>query len=180
MYKPIVICLFAVLFSCQQDNGQKGSTSETPFFDQASETEAIMSIIQNEAACFSTRDLACWKAHYAHVDYAFQGWNNADGSYEARVGWNQMNDRGEAYFTNHPATGTDNPPLPERKNMKVNFFNPGLAYLAWEQNFSELNAEGFAHSLETRLMEKMSGVWRIVNYTSFRDYVNQASVDRPQ
>ena len=56
--------------------------------------------------------------------------------------------------------------------MKVKFFNAGLSYLSWNQYNINPEMNMYTPSLETRLMEKIGGVWKIVNVTSYWDYVN--------
>ncbi len=93
---------FLVLMSCQNKETGSNEVVSTPTFDQASETTSIMAIIENETACFYARDYECWKAHFAHVDYAFQAWNNADGTFDAKVGWNELDKKAGQYIKDNP------------------------------------------------------------------------------
>ena len=174
MYKLTYFLLALTLFigSCKSDNSQTAN-GPTPTFDQVSETESIMSIIENETSCFYARDYECWKAHFAHTDYAFQAWNNADGTFNAKVGWGEIDARSKKYIEDNPVPpdGSSHPKV-ERRNMKVKFFNAGLSYLSWNQYNINPEMNMFTPSLETRLMEKIGGVWKIVNVTSYWDYVN--------
>ena len=69
MYKLtyFLLAFTLVIGSCKSDNSQTAN-GPTPTFDQVSETESIMSIIENETSCFYARDYECWKAHFAHTD----------------------------------------------------------------------------------------------------------------
>ena len=180
MTKTTTILLFCLLifYSCRKNESESTETPATPNFDQISATESIMAIIENETACFYARDYECWKAHFAHVDYAFQAWNNADGTFNAKVGWNEVDQKAGQYIKDNPVPpGGSSHPKVERKNMKVKFFNDTLAYLSWDQYNINPAMNAYTHSLETRIMEKIAGVWKIVNVTSYWDYVNLVAKD---
>ncbi len=179
MYKLTYLALLIAfaIGSCKSDPDKSANVS-TPTFDQVSETEAIMSVIDNETSCFYARDYDCWKAHYAHVDYAFQAWNNADGTFDAKVGWGEIEARSKKYNEDNPVPpdGSSHPKV-ERRNMKVKFFNAGMAYLTWNQYNINPEMNMYTPSLESRIMEKIGGVWKIVNVTAYWDYVNLVPVN---
>ncbi|HEY3387920.1 MAG TPA: hypothetical protein VGK46_15510 [Saprospiraceae bacterium] len=169
--------LFFIL-SCKQDDAGPVVTTTPATFDQNAETETIVAVIDNETACFFARDYECWKAHYAHVDYAFQAWNRMDGTFDAKVGWPAINQNAGKYIQDNPVPpGGSSHPKVERRNMKVKFFNETLAYLTWDQYNSNPQMNAYTHSLETRLMEKMGTTWKIVNVTSYWDYINLVPID---
>ncbi|MDZ4746976.1 MAG: hypothetical protein SH808_00700 [Saprospiraceae bacterium] len=179
MYKLTFFTLFLVvtIASCKTDDA-KPESSPSATFDQVSETDAIMSVIENETSCFYARDYNCWKAHYAHVDYAFQSWNNADGTFDAKVGWGEINSKAGKFIQDNPVPpGGSSHPKVERRNVKVKFFNSGLAYLSWNQYNINPAMKMYTPSLETRIMEKIGGAWKIVNVTAYWDYVNLVPVN---
>ena len=180
MNRSTIFLFFALLVfsSCRKTESDTGGAAGSPAFDQVSETDAIMSVIENETACFYARDYECWKAHFAHVDYAFQAWNKADGTFSANVGWTALDNVAGKYIKDNPVPpGGSSHPKVERRNMKVKFFTNTLAYLSWDQYNSNPEMQAFTHSLDTRLMEKIGGVWKIVNVTSYWDYVNLVPID---
>lgn len=169
---------FLVFMSCRNTESASMETVSTPTFDQANESTSIMSIIENETACFYARDYECWKAHFAQVDYAFQAWNNTDGTFNAKVGWNEVDENAGKYIKDNPVPpGGSSHPKVERRNIKMKFFNSTLAYLSWDQYNINPDMNAYTHSLETRIMEKIAGVWKIVNVTSYWDYVNLVAKD---
>jgi len=180
MYKTpinLLIC-FVALLSCRNTESVSTETSGTPTFDQASETESIMSIIENETSCFYARDYECWKAHYAQVDYAFQAWNNADGTVDVKRGWNELDAKAGKYIKDNPVPpGGSSHPKVERRNMQVKYFTNTLVYMSWDQYNINPAMNAYTHSIETRIMEKIAGVWKIVNVTSYWDYVNLVAKD---
>ena len=179
MYKLSLIFFFCSMMfvSCQSDDTKQTGAPTATTFDQVSETDAIMSVIENETSCFYARDYECWKAHYAHVDYAFQAWNNADGTFDAKVGWGEIDQKAGKYIQDNPVPpGGSSHPKVERRNMKVHFFNNTLAYLSWDQYNIDPQMHKYTHSLDSRIMEKINGAWKIVNVTSYWDYVNQIPI----
>jgi hypothetical protein len=180
MCKPFIIFLLGISFllSCKEQDVSPESGTSSPTFDQTAESEAILSVIENETSCFFHRDYACWKAHYAQVDYVFQSWNNADGTFDAKVGWSELDAKAGKYIKDNPVPpGGSSHPKVERRNMHMKFFNPTLAYLVWDQYNINPEMNMFTHSKETRIMEKIAGVWKIINVTSYWDYVNLIPVD---
>jgi len=177
----IAILFFVSQFffiSCKKDDAATAAATAPSTFDQNSETETLVAVIDNETSCFFARDYECWKAHYAHVDYAFQGWNRMDGTFDAKVGWPEIDKSAGKYIKNNPVpAGGSSHPKVERRNMKVKFFTETLAYLTWDQYNSNPEMHRYTHSLETRLMEKMGTTWKIVNVTSYWDYVNLMPLD---
>lgn len=167
-----------VFISCRNTDSVSTKSTSPPAFDQANESTSIMAIIENETACFYARDYGCWKAHFAQVDYAFQAWNNADGTFDAKVGWNEVDKNAGQYIKDNPVPpGGSSHPKVERRNVKMKFFNETLAYLSWDQYNINPAMNAYTHSLETRIMEKIAGVWKIVNVTSYWDYVNLVPKD---
>jgi hypothetical protein len=181
MYRILFSFVFSSVFliSCKEDPAVTGGQiTSTLAFDQNAETETIVAVIENETSCFFARDYECWKAHYAHVDYAFQAWNKMDGTFNAQVGWTAINNSAGQYIKDNPVeAGGSSHPKVERRNMKVKYFTNSLAYLTWDQYNSNPEMKAYTRSLETRLMEKIGTTWKIVNVTSYWDYVNLVPLD---
>ena len=176
MKKQLTV-LAATLFllnACQQPAPDAAAKP----FDEAAEKAAIMKTIEEETACYHTLDYECWKATYAQTEYAFQAWNNPDGTFDAKVGWKAIDEKAGQYIKTSPKPegGGVNPKV-ERRNMIVKFFSEKLAYLIFDQYFLDGNLNKYYHSKDTRIMEKIDGKWRIVNVTAFWDSKNLVSVD---
>lgn len=179
MYKIPALFLFGLvsLLSCKKEDAAPVATAPRPI-NQAVETESILAVIDNEAACFYARDYECWKAHYVHEDYTFQGWNRADGTFDAKVGWGELDEKAGTYIKNNPKPeGQVERPKVVRQFMKVKFFNNELAYMSWDQYNPDGAGKMYTHSLETRLMQNINGSWKIANSTSFYDYPKQIPAD---
>ena len=101
-----------------------------------------------------------------------------DGTFDAKVGWPEIDKSAGKYIKDNPVpAGGSSHPKVERRNMKVKFFTETLAYLTWDQYNSNPEMHRYTRSLETRLMEKMGTTWKIVNVTSYWDYVNLMPLD---
>ncbi|MBK8703578.1 MAG: hypothetical protein IPN33_08095 [Saprospiraceae bacterium] len=62
----------------------------------------------------------------------------------------------------------------------MKFFNENTAYLIWKQNNADKEKKYFRVSQETRIMEKQSDGWKIVNVTAFWDAKSKIPVDSLQ
>ena len=156
------------------------------------EQEAILQVIDAETTCFFERDYECWKNYFVQTDYAFQAWNNTDGSIDTKTGWKEVDEKIKAYIV--PAgekpvssksmgqeTGVrkklSSHPRVIRKNMLFKFFTPEVAYMMWDQYNSTQDKQHFTYSKECRIMEKVNGVWKIANVTSYWEYRRDIPID---
>lgn len=169
-------CVLTLLGSCttpaeETPSAPSDTISETAVQD---ETGALIAVIENETNCFFQRDYGCWKGHFIQSDMAFQGWNNPDGSYSAAVGWNEIDKMSGQYLKDNPvAEGGSSHPKVERRQVKVRFLTPTLAYMTWDQYNSSPDNSYYTKSLETRLMQKVGIQWKILNVTAFWDYTQK-------
>jgi hypothetical protein len=180
MQKLILLTLLVSLYSCTE------KSEKTEIIDEQKEKEAILKVIEKETDCFFKRDYDCWKDQFVQTAYAFQAWNNSDGTVNAKTGWDEIDERTKMYLAD-PA----NKPKPDdmgqeysvkekpashpsviRKNMIAKFFSPSLGYFVWDQYNSDPAKKLYTFSKESRLMEKINGQWKIVNVTAFWDYRN--------
>lgn len=161
--------------SCQDTGTTADELTVSASFDEEKELAAIMKVIENETACFFARDYDCWKDNWIDEDYAFQAWSNPDGTYDAKVGWSEVNRRIGNYIKQNAETlgGTQGHPKVERLNLRKRFYGDKVAYLTWEQYNSDDEEKTYQISQEVRLMEKVGDQWKIVTVAAFWDYVNK-------
>jgi tRNA A37 threonylcarbamoyladenosine modification protein TsaB len=113
-------------------------SSKVPF-DEELEKKAVLAAIDAETNSFYRRDYESWKKHYIHTSYAFQGWNNADGSFDARSGWNEVDQKISKHMKEHPVpAGMASHPRVEKRNLVVKFYGSNVAYLVWDQYNSDM------------------------------------------
>lgn len=171
----ILSCLF--FYSCQEqvNNKPENSTSEKietkEVINELVEKEAILKVIEGETDCFFKRNYECWENYWVQKPYTFQAWNNSDGTYDSKVGWKTVSEGVKKYLAENPIKeGEAENRLVKRNNIQVNFYNPNLAYLIWEQINQTRDGKSCRKSQETRIMEKIDGNWRIAHISSFWDY----------
>lgn len=176
MQKLFYLVLIAGVLACNQP--AENDSASTKNFDEKVETAAIMKTIENETACFYKRDYTCWKENFVQADYAFQAWNNPDGTFSAKTGWDNVDKNVASYLKANPVEqGGSSHPQVERRNMIVRFFSGNLAYLVWDQYNSDKDSKLFVYSKDQRIMEKINGEWKIANVSSYWDYKNTIPVD---
>lgn len=171
---PFLCCL--AFTSCQQSSANgAGNLEAKPGFDEAAELAAIMKVIENETACFFNRDYDCWKENWVNEDYAFQAWSNSNGTYDAKVGWSEVDRQTGNYIKENPESnfGSIQSFKTERLNMRTKFYGDQVAHLVWEQYNGDAEQKTYQISQEVRLMEKVDGNWKIVTVAAFWDYLNK-------
>lgn len=154
----------ALLGSCASEAKNEAALQE--------KKDAIMATIEEETNAFFARDYDRWKATYAQEDYAFQAWSNADGTFDASVGWAGIDNSVGRYIHDNPIPETDQATTVERKNIKFKFYGDNVAYLTWDQFNSDRDGALFFHSKEVRLLERVGSDWKIVCVSAFWDFKN--------
>ncbi|MGE9314909.1 hypothetical protein ACLOAU_24875 [Niabella sp. CJ426] len=176
-WHPLVTLLLAlslfILAGCKHTNANTPDEKKLQ-----AEKDAILATIEKETASFFARDYNAWKSTYAQTDYAFQAWSNKDGTFDASVGWNGIDNTVGKYINDNPEPQSSSHPIVERKNIKYKFYGPDACYLTWDQFNSNKEGDNFHHSKEVRVMEKENGQWKIVCVAAFWDYVNPIAADR--
>jgi len=126
-----------------------------------------MKVIENETKFFFDGDYKRWANCWSHEEYAMQAWNNDDGTADAAIGWDKINFQGKDWIEKYYSNGENVVhPFVKREKPLVKFFNDSTAYLIWKQYNSDKEKKFFNVSHETRLMEKKSDGWKILNVTA--------------
>ncbi len=161
-------------------------------YNDKKEQEAILEVIDAETTCFFERDYECWKQYFVHADYAFQAWNNTDGSIDTKSGWKEVDEKIRGYImpagekkAKPKSMGQESSvkakvsshPKVVRKNMLFKFFTAELVYMMWDQYNSDPDKMRFTFSKECRIMEKINGEWKIANVTSYWDFRREIPLD---
>ena len=149
--------------------------------NEVAETEAIMKVIDGETDCFFKGDYECWIKYWSHKEYAFQGWNNSDGTADAAIGWDKINSQGKDWIEKYYKNGKNViHPIVRKEKPLVTFFNNKSAYLIWKQYNADKEKTIFRTSQETRIMEKNEEGWKIVNVSAFWDTQSKIPFDSLQ
>jgi len=147
--------------------------------DESKAKQEILATIEQETKCFFERNYDCWAEHWSHKDYAYQAWNNSDGSVGVAAGWSAIDTQSGDYIKKYKQDGTSHP-IVKRDSIKWTFFSDSLAYMIWKQYNSDQDAKAYQASYETRIMEKSNGKWRILNMSAFWDSKNKIVADSIQ
>lgn len=181
--KNCIFCVFVLFvgfsFSCNNVKKEGGEDSEkTVVFDEDLELAAIMKVIENETKCFFEGNYECWASNWSHAEYAMQAWNNSDGTSDAAVSWEAINKQGKSWIETYYENGKNviHPDFIATKPT-VKFFGTNAAYLIWRQYNADSEKKYYRVSQETRLMEKESDGWKIVNVSAFWDVAPKVAAD---
>jgi hypothetical protein len=176
--KHFLYLSLATLISCKEYREEKMTTAAIKDFNAEVEKASIMNTIKGETGSFFKGNYDEWKQHYIQSDYAFQGYNNADGTFEASQGWVTIDKKVGDYIKAQLLTGSEQIFVRvERKNFVVKFFSDKVAYLTWDQYNGKANDNFYNRSKEVRVMEKENGRWKIVTVCAMWDYKNKIPVD---
>jgi hypothetical protein len=175
-HTALLLFFTGLLFqSCDNTTTERISAAT---FNEAEDTEKIMKVIEGETGSFYKRDYESWKNFYIHTYYAFQAWNNGDGTVDAKTGWPAVDSGIGNYIKTYPVEpGGSSHPVVLRKNIITKFYADTVAYLLWDQYNGDQTSQKFQLSKEVRLMEKQNGEWKIVNVSGFWDYKNFVSAE---
>jgi hypothetical protein len=158
--------------------GKNKAASGSAGLNEEKEKKAILESLTAETENFFKGDYEGVIKCFVHSDYAFHAWNNADGTYDATVGWPAINEKYKNYFKDNPVpAGSSSHPKVERRDMVFKFFNSNLAFVTWTQYNSDSEMKTYRLSKETRIMEKQGELWKIANMTAFWDYKNIVSAE---
>lgn len=166
MICPILFCI-----SCNQNTSNVVKT-----FDEDQAKQEIMATIEQETKCFFERNYDCWAENWSHKDYAYQAWNNSDGSVGVAAGWSAVDKQSGDYIKLEKQYGTSHP-IVKREKIIWKFYNDSLAYMIWKQYNADQDSKAYQVSYETRLMEKSTDKWRILNVSAFWDSKNKITAD---
>jgi hypothetical protein len=180
MNKYFLLICFLWVTSCNQkpesiDTTNVGSTAT---FDEKSELDAIMKVIDNETKMFFDGNVEGWRASWSHQDYTSQAWNNDDGTAAVAHGWEAINKQGTEWIQKYYKNGeVVIHPDYKRGEVKVHFFSDKVAILHWKQYNADKDKKYYRFSDESRIMEKESNGWKIVNVAGLWDTEKKISAD---
>jgi hypothetical protein len=162
--------LFALLLIAACTNEAPPEIDNPAPIDEAKEQQAIMAVIENETQQFFAGNYERWADNWSHQPYAFQAWNNSDGTADAAIGWEKINAQGKNWIETYYKNGENviHPHVVRTKPI-VKFFSENMAYLIWVQYNADKEKQYYRPSTETRIMEKEASGWKIVNVSALWD-----------
>jgi hypothetical protein len=168
----LIILITSWFISCKE---RQASHATIPFDEETAKKE-ILASIEQETKCFFERNYECWATHWSHKDYAYQAWNNSDGSVGVAAGWLAI-DRQAGDYIKEKKPYSSSHPIVKREPIQWKFFNDSLTYMIWKQYNADPDGKAYQASYETRLMEKSDGQWKILNVSAFWDSKNKILAD---
>jgi hypothetical protein len=126
---------------------------------------AITRVVMAETDRFFARDYAGWAALFVQVPNATQAWNNADGSYTHRLGWQTISARIREFMQNNPQP--DRTPM-ARENFMIRHYGTA-AFVTFDKYLGD---RATAKPIrEVRVLEKQGNDWKIVCVVALMDHV---------
>lgn len=163
--KTLIILLGACFFltNCKQQ------TRENSTFDFKKEKAAIQAIIAKETESYYKQDFEAWKSTYLQTPAfrKFGYWEGYPEKVVSNIGFESLSTEKKKQFDKGETLWQGS--TEERTNENIRISND-MAWFTFEQNSYEKNTRNFlGKSLETRILEKENGEWKIA-YLGFHYY----------
>lgn len=122
--------------------------------------EAIKQVLRNETEGFFKRDKAMWSNAWAHAPYIHFAANLYGGDFMLIEGWNKLEKQFASQFK---SSKVSDKVVVQNANYTIHQ-NGNMAFVAYDQTL--LDSHGKTTSKESRVVEKISGQWKIINVTA--------------
>lgn len=161
-----MLLMLALVFGAQF-----GMLPATARAQSAADDEAIKKVLLAETDHFFARNFEAWAATFVQVPSATQVWNNADGSYVYRHGWETISARIREFMKNNPKP--DPTPL-HRENFDIRHYG-NAAFVTFDKYMGDRQTAKPIR--EVRVVERVGGQWKIVCVAAFIDHLKPATSD---
>jgi hypothetical protein len=132
----------------------------------AADDEAIRKVLIAETDRFFARDYNGWAATFVQVPNATQVWNNADGTYTHRLGWDTISARIREFMQKNP--NPDKTPM-WRENFLIRHYGGQAAFVTFDKYMGDRKTAKPIR--EIRVVERQGGEWKIVCVAAFIDHL---------
>ena len=136
--------------------------------------EAIKRVLRSETEGFFKRDKAVWSNAWAHAPYIHFAANLYGGDFMLVQGWDKLEKQFASQFKSSKVS--DNVTV-QNSNYTIHQ-NGNMAFVAYDQTL--LDSHGKTTSKETRVVEKISGQWKIINVTALTNLKNFGLADKKE
>ena len=154
-----MLMLAAILLS------QAGAAAPPALAQGQADDAAITRVVMAETDRFFARDYEGWAALFVQVPNATQVWNNADGSYTHRQGWETISARIREFMKKNPQP--DKTPM-WRENVMIRHYG-GAAFVTFDKYLGDRKTAKPIR--EIRVVERQGSDWKIVCVAAFMDHV---------
>lgn len=133
---------------------------------QSADEQAIKAVLQKETYTAYQHDYTGWQTCWVHDKTVFIGWNNRDGSYSVRQGWNGVDELVKGWLTN--LSDTRRPDF-INKNMLI-VVEGDLAYATYDEYSGNEDNSKYTLSKIYKVLRKVNGEWKFVSVCSYWNY----------
>ena len=130
--------------------------------------DAIRRVLLAETDRFFARDFDGWASTFVQVPAAVQAWNNADGTYTHRLGWETISARIREIIKNNPAPDTR--PM-VRENFVFRHYG-NAAFVTFDKYIGDRKT--VKPIREIRVVERVGAEWKIVCLVALMDHLKPA------
>jgi len=130
--------------------------------------DAIRRVLLAETDRFFARDFEGWASTFVQVPAAVQAWNNADGTYTHRLGWDTISARIREFIKNNPAPDTR--PM-VRENFVFRHYG-NAAFVTFDKYIGDRKT--VKPIREIRVVERVGAEWKIVCLVALMDHLKPA------
>jgi hypothetical protein len=131
--------------------------------------EAIRKVLLAETDFFFARDFAGWASTFVQVPAAVQAWNNADGTYTHRLGWETISARIREFMTKNPTP--DKTPM-WRENFVFRHYG-SAAFVTFDKYLGDRKTAKAIR--EIRVVERQGNEWKLVCVVALMDHLKPAT-----
>jgi len=155
-FKPLMIYIFSAILlmtSCREVKQHETEEIVNNTLDIEQEKKAILETLNNETKAAFQRDYESWTEKWVHDSNITKVYLDfPENTFSESLGWSEISQFVKVFIEEHP----EPEPLPELlSDIEVRLYGNG-AWVTYEQQDS---LRGLKR--ETRLMEKVNGVWKI-------------------
>ena len=130
--------------------------------------DAIRRVLLAETDRFFARDFDGWASTFVQVPAAVQAWNNADGTYTHRLGWDTISARIREFIKNNAAPDTR--PM-VRENFVFRHYG-NAAFVTFDKYIGDRKT--VKPIREIRVVERVGAEWKIVCLVALMDHLKPA------
>ncbi len=156
-----------LLTACQH----KASEKRTVDFEK--EKAAIQAVIAKETESYYKQNFEAWKSTYLQTAAfrKFGYWEGYTDKIVSNIGFESLATEKKKQFNNNETLWQGSVEERTNENFRI---SPEMAWYTFEQNSYDIKTRKFlGKSLETRILEKENGVWKIA-YLGFHYYPEKA------
>ncbi|HMP29254.1 MAG TPA: hypothetical protein PKD85_06625 [Saprospiraceae bacterium] len=165
----LFICILCSCFFLANCN-ETSQKSETLDFEK--EKEAILALIDKETESYYQQDFETWKSTYLQSPAfrKFGYWEGFSHKLEAYTGFQPLADEKKIQFDNNKTIWQESSVERTNENFRI---TKDMAWYTFDQNSYEKDTKKLlGKSLETRILEKENGEWKIA-YLSYFYYPDE-------